>query len=258
MISGRKTGFTVRKPAARAERSRMAYSGGIPGFTICELLVVTAVVCVFALLAFGAMNGGREAEKQVRCMDNLRRIGVGNYLYQSDFGGYDFATSAQNYMRQSWMRWHQIKWVLEYLPGMDESDVWGCPSLRKTQDPNETYGRLHTDDFPEKYKSTAISGEREIAFPRVSEIAMPGMFIYVADTLVGRTGRQRFVFRKRPGPNTAAIHMRHGEKANIGFADGHVENIDFNGILERSNASMSPVSGFYWEVYTGSLDTVRE
>ena len=56
------------------------------GFSLTELLVVSAVISVLAGLLLPALGRAREKARQAVCVGNLRQIGQAALLYQHDYG----------------------------------------------------------------------------------------------------------------------------------------------------------------------------
>ena len=58
------------------------------GFTLVELLVVIGVIAVLISILLPALNKARIAAKRMACLSNLRQIGVGFALYESENKGF--------------------------------------------------------------------------------------------------------------------------------------------------------------------------
>jgi prepilin-type N-terminal cleavage/methylation domain-containing protein/prepilin-type processing-associated H-X9-DG protein len=54
------------------------------GFTLIELLVVIAIIAILAAILFPVFAQAKDSAKQIACMSNMRQIGLGAKMYQSD------------------------------------------------------------------------------------------------------------------------------------------------------------------------------
>jgi prepilin-type N-terminal cleavage/methylation domain-containing protein len=113
-------------------------------FTLTELLVVMVVLAILAVTQLAAVNGSKSPARDIRCLSNLRQIGMATLQYKEDnddcypYGERIYMSSVTN----------SYGWPMEllrYLGGYQTNTqpaVYVCPSVIET--PNPAYAfQLH-------------------------------------------------------------------------------------------------------------------
>jgi len=208
-------------------------------FTLVELLVVIAIVALLAALLAPALASGKRSAQRVKCVSNLRQLGLAAQMYFDDHDGatFPYRLYATNGGVVYWFGWLQNGAegtrhfdarqgpLYEYLNGLG---VEICPTLNYS-----------SSRFKLKAKGAAYGYGYNLhltnASVRVTALRHPSGLALFADAAqindfqapASRSNPllEEFYYVDAPG-NSASYpnaHFRHQERANVVFLDGHVD-----------------------------------
>lgn len=211
----------------------VGYGRGGGGFTLVELLVVTAIIALLAALLAPAVMRALEAARQARCGSRLRQVGMGFQLYLNDYEQvYPWAEDPVSTDPYYWL-WMGRGWrgaLADYIE--QELDVLYCPS-------DET--------APEKWESTSYAYSMCFYHSSAQIDAMASVADEYSNPVPARpqnAGRVKHPARKvlagewlsnhRPLEDDPGWWGWAGTR-NCLFADGHVDFVPAQDVLPANN-----------------------
>lgn len=211
---------------------------GVGAFTLVELLVVLAIVALLAGILLPSLAKARALSHTARCTSNLHQFGLAAQMYWDDHAGRAFSerTVRTNGGWRYWFGWLQdgvegerafdpVSGALwPYLPSRA---VDTCPALNRC---------------PARFKSKARGAAFGYAYnllvgPRGSPGILPLQVGRPSQLAVFTDGGQVNDFQSPASAEhpmleefyyfdtnalSATVHFRHGGRAQVMFADGHV------------------------------------
>jgi len=198
-------------------------------FTLIELLTVIAILAVILAILFPALGAASRRTKTIRCMNNLKNLGMSWFIYANDNKGFlppvyqptQYAEDGKTVISDGGT-WAFILTNLQLVPPVwDDANFksWYCPSWAPASptDPGGgapwtfIYGAIMYYDWLDEVR-------------RLSDY--DAMTPILADSISESSGYPNYYIPIHQANPVSKIHLRHNGKANLFFADGHGESAD--------------------------------
>ena len=248
-------------------------------FTLLELLVVIAIIGILAAMLLPALSAARQKAQRIDCMNNLRQLSMACKMYADDSrgqlvsswplgfdnypvnpyswcpgwvsfsepSGADYGPDPQFnctnvYALQQGAIWQYVKSAGVYRCPADDRSLGGVPVVRSYSMNAWMNGRSYGDPTGD---STFVTPEDDSSltytlFRTESQIAQPSQTWCLIDEDASSINDSLFIVDI--GTVNAIIDMpssRHGKSYELGFADGHMENIKLSVSLDNWTDSSS-------------------
>lgn len=188
------------------------------GFMLNELLILIAVVAVFALLLFPIFAKGREKARQSYCLSNLKQIILAELMYASDWDN-----RLPQYYRLDDSKGLSI--FEELYPYVKYTSTFVCPSDSKKPGPRANLKLQDGSKLKPSYGFRAESSGLRYEYiqdtwtcPMVLDLGGP-LELWSAQRSPQPKNHVQPIFDKQS--NVIGLPIQHNKGINIAFADGH-------------------------------------
>jgi len=200
-------------------------------FTLVELLITIAIIAILASMLFPALSKARENAHGAECRNRLRQLVMSGTNYASDSNGI-FAILV-NPAGFTYGRWPAMLYYNNYLPANQETagKILQCP-----KDQPKVKGVMFWElngygtILPSPYDSYYIS----LSYMNLFKAANPSLAPFFADSFQ-TSGNTYYLYKISSASEGRCYYLRHLQKADFAFFDGHVSGLLKNDIFKLPN-----------------------
>lgn len=200
-------------------------------FSLVELLMVIAIIGILAALLLPSLTESKRKAQQIACASNLRQLGVGLRVFVENYKFYPTISAPTNnhLLGGTWLA--QLERggleVANPVPYYYQQGIWRCPSGQLREGPIKMqpyYGYNGYGILPigNHYTNFGLAGHLEAEstlFTPIleSEVASPAEMIALGES-------DEPIYMRSQTHNFDHGILRHQDRANVLFCDGHVES----------------------------------
>ena len=233
-------------------------------FTLVELLVVVGIIALLISILLPALGKARRSAESVKCLSNLRQLGIATNQYVVESRGYlpypttTFGESALWYTALD----PYLQRAINNTPGTGVASqrtyslIKQCPVYQQWGDGPSTIGAQDpTLGYARTYKmNTMLRHNNPYAPARVTDVRDPYEFVLYGDGvsldatgLVANQYESGQFSMEQNDTTQACVALRHSGGANIAFVDGHAAHCTFRTVQHPFQSPMQYVVVPTWQ-----------
>ncbi|MFH1904864.1 MAG: prepilin-type N-terminal cleavage/methylation domain-containing protein [bacterium] len=208
-------------------------------FTLIELLVVIAIIALLSSLLLPALTGAREMARNIKCVSNLKQLGLIVTLYSQDNDGWILPSSITAGVDgvNQWMFILRDHYGISYPGlGMGKGTLYDCPSETRGWG---AYADGHFYYTMYASNSRLMGWTGNYSFHKTSRIFDATVAMMLIDSGLKADYNIGILY-------AGYACCRHNERANVLYADGHVEGKTVGELMPGGSTTLALLAGYHY------------